>query len=159
MNILNTTYKGQTVMVTGHTGFKGSWLTAWLTQLGASVVGVAQEPPSSPSNFEVCNLSGILQKDIRLDIRDKDGLLEIINQTRPDFVFHLAAQSLVKPSYQDPLETMEVNAMGSANLLWALHQAKQDTVAIMITSDKVYDNVEWIWGYRESDRLGGQGSV
>jgi CDP-glucose 4,6-dehydratase len=152
---LNKLYNGKKVLITGHTGFKGSWLCAWLHSLGASVSGVALAPPSSPSHFDVAGLGSMIV-DYRIDIRDADAIKKIVCEIQPDFVFHLSAQALVRPSYASPLETMTINAIGSANVLDALRQLEKQVVAVMITSDKAYDNVEWVWGYREADRLGGK---
>jgi CDP-glucose 4,6-dehydratase len=149
------TFKGKIIIVTGHTGFKGSWLSLWLNQLGATVHGMSLYIPSNPSHFKVANLSSQIV-DHHLDIRDSESLSLLIQKIQPDFVFHMAAQALVRPSYEDPIETMTTNAIGSANLLNALRQLDKQVVAVMITSDKAYDNVEWVWGYRESDRLGGK---
>jgi len=148
-------FKGAKVLVTGHTGFKGSWLSLWLKQLGATVYGVSDDIPTTPSHFIAANLSKQLE-DYHLDICDADSLTTLVKRIQPDFVFHLAAQALVRPSYEKPLETMNTNAIGSANLLNALRQADNPVVVVMITSDKAYDNVEWAWGYRETDRLGGK---
>jgi CDP-glucose 4,6-dehydratase len=148
-------YSGKKVLITGHTGFKGSWLSIWLKYLGAEVVGVSLDLTSSPSNFEVCSIGSFIT-DHRIDIRDAGALQKVIKETQPDFVFHLAAQALVRPSYQNPLNTLTTNAIGTANILDALRQINKLVVAVMITSDKAYDNVEWSWGYRETDRLGGK---
>ena len=148
-------FKKSTVLVTGHTGFKGTWLSIWLKQLGAIVHGVSFDIPSNPSHFTMANLSSQIV-DHRLDIRDSESLEALIQEIQPDFVFHLAAQALVRPSYENPLETISINALGTANLLNALRSLKKSVVAIMITSDKAYDNLEWVWGYRETDRLGGK---
>lgn len=148
-------YKGKKVLVTGHTGFKGSWLSIWLSQLGATVIGVSDNVPSDPANYYVSDLPGVV-KNYAADIRDRDKLGDILHSEAPDVVFHMAAQALVRPSYEDPLSTITANAIGTANVLDALRNAKKHTVAVMITSDKVYDNVEWKWGYRENDRLGGK---
>ena len=153
--ILRNTFSGKTVLITGHTGFKGSWLSIWLTHLGANVVGISIDVPSNPSNFHVSSVDNVM-KDYRVDIRDADAVKEIIKEVEPDFVFHLAAQALVRPSYKNPLETVTTNAIGSANILDGLRVLNKKTIAIMITSDKAYDNVEWVWGYRETDRLGGK---
>ena len=142
-------------LVTGHTGFKGSWLSLWLKYLGAEVSGIALDPPSHPSHFEAVNLASQID-DHRFDIRDRETLIECVQQIQPDFIFHLAAQALVRPSYKTPLDTLETNTMGSANILEALRELKEPVVAVMITSDKAYDNVESVWGYRETDRLGGK---
>jgi len=152
---LQKEFNAKTVLITGHSGFKGSWLTAWLKQMGAKVVGIALDPPTEPSHFVAAKLAdGIV--DLRIDIRDQVALRKSIISAQPDFVFHLAAQALVRPSYENPLQTLETNAMGSAYILDALRQLDKPVVAVMITSDKAYDNMEWIWGYRETDRLGGK---
>jgi CDP-glucose 4,6-dehydratase len=148
-------YKDKVVLVTGHTGFKGSWLSIWLTHIGAKVVGVSLDLPSEPSSYEVSELGQVVD-DKRLDIRDAGALRALVHEVKPDFVFHLAAQALVRTSYEQPLDTFSTNAMGSANLLDALRTLDKPVVAVMITSDKAYDNVEWVWGYRETDRLGGK---
>ena len=147
-------FASRTVLITGHTGFKGSWLTAWLWTLGARVIGVALDPPSHPSHFEVAGLTETIE-DHRLDIREGDALKRLLSQTQPDFVFHLAAQPLVRQSYLDPVETYQTNVLGTLNLLEGLRLLKKPCTAVLITSDKCYDNVEWIWGYRETDALGG----
>ena len=148
-------FKNKVVLITGHTGFKGSWLALLLTHLGAKVVGISNEEVSNPSNFSVSKIANIV-KDIRFDIRDSVAVKRLVKEMQPDFLFHLAAQALVRPSYKDPLETMTTNAIGTANILDALKALDKKVVAVMITSDKVYDNVEWEWGYRETDRLGGK---
>ena len=107
-------YSGKTILVTGHTGFKGSWLCSWVSLLGARVIGVSDKIPTSPSNFEASNITNILE-DHRIDIRDSKALIKIIQDTQPDFVFHLAAQALVRPSYSDPLDTISVNAIANKN--------------------------------------------
>jgi CDP-glucose 4,6-dehydratase len=148
-------FKNKTVLVTGHTGFKGSWLSIWLNSLGAKVVGLSIDIPTEPSIFSSSLLGGMIE-DHRHDIRDIIGIKKLVNQVKPDFVFHLAAQALVRKSYEDPLETMSINALGSVTILEAIRQLDKKVIAIMITSDKAYDNVEWMWGYRETDRLGGK---
>jgi len=148
-------YKNKTILITGHTGFKGSWLSLWLQNLGANVYGFSLDPPSIPSNYITSNLSAIINEQIN-DISNYDYISRYIKKIEPDFVFHLAAQALVRPSYEDPLETIATNALGSANVLNALRSLSKPVVAVMVTSDKVYDNVEWVWGYRETDRLGGK---
>lgn len=155
MSAISMNYHNKRVLITGHTGFKGSWLSIWLAKLGAKVVGVSQGLPSEPTNYEVSGLAEVVD-DRRLDIRDAESLREVIQETKPDFVFHLAAQALVRTSYDNPLDTFTTNAIGSANLLDALRTLDKPVVAVMITSDKAYDNVEWVWGYRETDRLGGK---
>jgi len=148
-------YKDKTVLVTGHTGFKGSWLSAWLTSLGARVVGLSIDIPTDPSNYEVSAIDNIISNH-SVDIRDANSVRQVIKEIQPDFVFHLAAQALVRTSYESPLETITTNAIGTANVLDALRCLDKQVVAVMITSDKAYDNVEWVWGYRETDRLGGK---
>ena len=147
-------YKGKTVLVTGHTGFKGSWLSLWLKKLGAKVVGVGLDPNSLDSFFSVNNIHDFLE-DNRFDIRDLNKLKKIINSSKPDFVFHLAAQALVRKSYLDPLETWNTNLIGTLNVLESLRILKKKCACVLITSDKCYQNNEWFWGYRENDRLGG----
>ena len=147
-------YRGKTVLVTGHTGFKGAWLTAWLKQLGAKVVGIALDPLTNPSHFAAANLAdGII--DLRIDILDHTGLERAIVDAQPDFVFHLAAQALVRKSYDDPIETWQTNVLGTLHVLESLRKLHKPCVAVLITSDKCYDNVEWVWGYRETDAMGG----
>jgi len=154
-NGLGGVFVGRTVLVTGHTGFKGSWLALWLAELGAKVVGVSVDVPSDPSHFSAARLAEIVD-DRRLDIGNEESALsELIQEVQPDFVFHLAAQPLVRPSYADPVYTWRTNTMGTINLLEALRSLKKRCIAVFITSDKCYDNVEWVWGYRETDRLGG----
>ena len=148
-------FKNKIAIVTGHTGFKGSWLAMWLESLGAKVVGVALAPPSKPSHFEVAELAKSIE-DHRLDIRDGDELKLLVSRTQPDFVFHLAAQPLVLQSYLDPVGTYQTNVLGTLNLLEALRSLKKKCTSVFITSDKCYKNVEWVWGYRETDTLGGQ---
>lgn len=147
-------FNGARVLITGHTGFKGSWLGLWLSQLGAQVSGVSIGVPSEPSHFMAADLAHILQ-DHCLDIRNVGALKAHIAEFQPDFVFHLAAQALVRRSYADPVETWLTNVMGSINVLEALRGLQNPCVAVMITSDKCYENVEWPWGYRETDALGG----
>jgi CDP-glucose 4,6-dehydratase len=127
----------------------------WLVHLGAKVVGVSIDVPSAPSHFSASSIADVIE-DHRLDVRDADAIKALVEKVQPDFVFHLAAQSLVRPSYESPLETMTTNAIGTANVLDALRILNKKVVAVMITSDKAYDNVEWVWGYRETDRLGGK---
>jgi CDP-glucose 4,6-dehydratase len=149
------TYGGKTVLVTGHTGFKGSWLCQWLISMGAKVVGYALEPPGQPNHFDMIGLGQRLLADIRADVRDRSRLAGVADEFRPDFVFHLAAQTLVRTSYAEPQMTFDTNVMGTVNVLDALRAAAHSAVAIMITTDKVYDNREWVHAYREVDKLGG----
>ena len=147
-------FKNKKVLVTGHTGFKGSWLCAWLKLLGAKIIGMSNSVPTEPAHFEV--LDGIVNHDIRVDIRNKNEVVENIIKHSPDFIFHLAAQPIVFDAYSDPFETFEVNAMGTASVLEYLRNSSCECIAVFITSDKCYDNIEWTYGYRESDRLGGK---
>ncbi len=152
--IFNKKFQDKTVIVTGHTGFKGAWLVAWLKLLGARVVGIALDPPSNPSHFEAATLAdGIV--DLRIDVRDRKKISAAILDEKPDFLFHLAAQSLVRKSYDDPVETWETNLLGTINVLEALRCLDKPCSAVIVTSDKCYDNVEWVWGYRETDQIGG----
>lgn len=153
MNFENT-FKNEKVLITGHTGFKGAWLSLWLTNLGAKVTGVSVDIPTVPSHFLASELSSKVE-DIRLDVVDGARLKEVIRNLQPKFIFHLAAQALVKTSYQNPVNTWQTNTMGTINLLEALRYSDHPCRAVIITSDKSYENVEWVWGYRETDRLGG----
>jgi len=145
-------YRGKRVLVTGHTGFKGSWLALWLESLGARVYGLALMPPSNPAHWSSLKIDC---QDIRVDIRDYDKLFQSIAYIRPDIVFHLAAQPLVRRSYSSPLETWATNVMGTANLLEACRYIESVRAIVVVTSDKCYENLEWEWGYREVDRVGG----
>jgi len=147
-------FDGKKVIVTGHTGFKGSWLTCWLKQAGANVLGISLDPPSTPSHFVEADIGNGIE-DLRLDLRAASPVADIILSFKPDFVFHLAAQSIVKTAYEDPASTWSVNLFSTINLLEALRLLNKDCAVVIITSDKCYENVEWLWGYRENDRLGG----
>ena len=147
-------YKGRRVFITGHTGFKGSWLAAWLVSLGAEVAGFADCVPTTPSHFEATGLASHL-RDYRGDIRDRDAVCRALREFRPEVVFHLAAQPLVRLSYDKPALTFETNMMGTLNVLEGLRQCPSAAAAVFITSDKCYRNDEWVWGYRETDHLGG----
>lgn len=148
-------YRSKKIIITGHTGFKGAWLTSWLLQLGANVVGISIDIPTNPSLFEELQLEPKIVHYIQ-DIRDAQKIKEIFNKEKPDFVFHLAAQPIVSLSYKDPLNTFSTNVMGTASILDAICQFEQDCTVVVITSDKCYDNVEWVWGYKETDALGGK---
>lgn len=147
-------YQGKSVLITGHTGFKGSWLSVWLKALGSEVIGYSLEPSTSPSNFIACGLSDDITHIVG-DIRDLPHLLQVFKTYRPDVVFHLAAQSLVRLSYQQPKETFDINVGGTVNVIEAVRQSDSVQAAIIVTSDKCYENHEWVWGYREDDPLGG----
>jgi len=153
--MFNSIYKDKKVLITGHTGFKGSWLTVWLLKLGAKVIGISKDIPTTPSMFEELKLEEKIAHHIG-DIRDLDGLKKIIDSSRPDFIFHLAAQPIVSLSYSDPIETLSSNIMGTANILEALRVLNYPVTVIMITSDKAYDNIEQVWGYKENDKMGGK---
>lgn len=152
--MFNDIYRGRRVFVTGHTGFKGSWLCQWLLNLGAHVRGYALDPPTTPSLFQQLGLSAQMD-DLRGDIRDSKKLLSEIDSCQPEFVFHLAAQPLVRYSYQHPVETYETNVMGTIHLLESLRTLNRRCVAIIVTTDKCYENREWVYGYRENDPMGG----
>jgi len=147
-------FRGKKVLITGHTGFKGSWLSIWLAQLGADVVGVSLEYQTTPSHFDAANLNECIGSHF-FDIKEVKRLTKLIEDTQPDYIFHLAAQALVRRSYLNPLETWHTNTIGTANLLESLRGYTKKVVVIMVTSDKSYDNLEWVWGYRETDALGG----
>ncbi len=154
-NLFGGVYNGVPVLVTGHTGFKGSWLTAWLTELGADVIGYSlEEPPTLPCNYEISGLEAYIT-DIRGDVRDFAHLESVIHLYRPRIIFHLAAQPIVLHSVDQPKETIEINTLGTVNLLEAVRRAKFPCVIVCITTDKVYKNKNWVWGYRETDELGG----
>jgi CDP-glucose 4,6-dehydratase len=148
-------WKGRRVFVTGHTGFKGSWLCLWLRALGAEVTGFAFEPPTRPSLFEQAGVAqGI--KSLCGDIRDFPGVRAAIADSRPHVILHLAAQSIVRRGYEDPIETYSSNVMGTVHLLEAVRQLDRECLVVNVTSDKCYRNNEWLWGYRETDALGGR---
>ena len=147
-------WSGRKVVVTGHTGFKGSWLSLWLTVAGARVTGIALEPEGDPALFNQLALSGELESHIA-DIRDADRIRCLVAEAAPEVVFHLAAQPLVLKSYRDPLETWSTNVMGTANVLEAVRQMDAPCTVVVVTTDKVYANNEWEFGYREVDSLGG----
>lgn len=148
-------YKGKKVLVTGHSGFKGTWLTTWLLSLGADLIGISKDIPTQPAMFEILELEDKIQHH-NIDIRDYSALSKVITDEKPDFVFHLAAQAIVSTSYDEPLDTISSNVMGTTNLLESLRISNHQCTAIIITSDKAYDNVEQIWGYKENDAMGGR---
>lgn len=147
-------YKGKKVLITGHTGFKGAWLAIWLEMLGAKVVGYALDPVYQEGIFQLSGIAGYI-KDYRGDIRDLNKLLELFRQEQPDMVFHLAAQALVLESYKNPVDTFAINTLGTVNVLESIRQTPSVKAAVMITTDKCYENKEWLWGYRENDPMGG----
>lgn len=149
-------WEGKRVLLTGHTGFKGAWLSLWLRRLGAEVVGVALKPAGSPNLFDEAEIAGHISESHFHDIRDASGLGEIVQNARPEIVFHLAAQSLVLTGYEQPLETFDTNVMGTASLLEALRSCESVRTAVAVTTDKVYENNEEARPFRETDRLGGR---
>lgn len=148
-------YKDKKVLITGNTGFKGSWLTVWLLNMQAEIVGFSIDIPTQPSMFEELEIEPRL-KQYWGDVRNFEEINEVIKTEKPDFIFHLAAQAIVSTSYADPLGTIAINVMGTANILNALKDYEHHCTAILITSDKCYENVEWVWGYKETDALGGK---
>jgi len=154
-NLHLSKFTGSRVFITGDTGFKGSWLAFLLSQLGADVMGFALPPTSNRNHFELLELNKKITH-IDGDIRNASQLSEAINKFQPDFVFHLAAQALVRKSYADPVGTFSTNVMGSVSLLDAVRKCNSIRSLVFVTSDKCYENVEWIWGYRENDLLGGR---
>jgi CDP-glucose 4,6-dehydratase len=148
-------WRGRKVFVTGHTGFKGSWLTLWLDALGADVTGYSLDPPTDPSLFELGKLAGCLNS-IRGDVRDFPRLKSAMAECRPDVILHMAAQSVVRSSYDDPIETYSTNVMGTVHVFEAVRQLKLPSVVVNVTSDKCYLNREWVWGYREDEPMGGR---
>jgi CDP-glucose 4,6-dehydratase len=153
--MFNNIYKNKKVLITGHTGFKGTWLTTWLLNLGAEIIGISKDIPTTPAMFEVLELEEKIQHHL-IDIRNFDALNKIIKQEKPDFIFHLAAQAIVSTSYLEPLETISSNVLGTTHILESLRLSNHQCTAIIITSDKAYDNVEQIWGYKENDAMGGR---
>lgn len=154
IDIFNDFYRRKRVLVTGHTGFKGSWLSIWLHELGAEVIGVAKEPFFEYDNFVLSGIGNKIKTDIRADIRDGQRMKDIFAEYKPEIVFHLAAQPLVRLSYDIPVETYETNVIGTINIMEAM-RASSVKVGVMITTDKCYENKEQIWGYRESEQMGG----
>lgn len=154
MSDLEKFFKGKKVLITGHTGFKGAWLTKILMMWGAEVSAISLEPHTSPNLFEVLELQKRISHHL-VDVTDYEEIKKVFDFEKPEIVFHLAAQAIVKVSYDDPLRTYHVNTMGSANVLQAINTTKSVKSAVMITSDKAYENREWVYPYRETDRLGG----
>jgi CDP-glucose 4,6-dehydratase len=155
MGMNYTFWQNKRILITGHTGFKGSWLSLWLKKLGAEVTGYALKPPTTPSLFEICHVANGMNS-IEGDVRDLDHLIGSIKECKPEIVIHMAAQALVQTSYKNPIETYTTNTIGTANVLEAVRRTEGIRVVVCITSDKCYENREWLWGYRENDLLGGK---
>lgn len=153
-NCFGGVFKDKKVLITGHTGFKGSWLALWLQELGAHLVGYSLPPPTSPSNFEVSRVAEKMT-DLRGDIRDFNAVRNVIHTYTPSVIFHLAAQPIVLHSFEQPKETFDTNVGGSIHILEAAKSCPSVKAVVMVTSDKCYENLEWLWGYRENDPLGG----
>jgi CDP-glucose 4,6-dehydratase len=147
--------RGKSVFLTGHTGFKGSWLSLWLQRLGADVTGYALDPPTEPALFDVARVAEGM-RSIIADVRDRDRLVREVRDAAPELVIHMAAQPLVRYSYQEPVQTYETNVMGTVHLLEAVRQSPSVRAVVVVTSDKCYENREWVWGYRENEPMGGQ---
>lgn len=154
MNVDEAAWRGRRVLLTGHTGFKGSWLALWLRRMGAVVAGYALEPDTTPALYPLLHAPGELDSTLA-DIRHAAAVRETVTRFAPEVVFHLAAQPLVRRSYEQPLYTYEVNVMGTAHVLQAVRECPSVRAVVVVTTDKVYENREWAWGYRESDTLGG----
>jgi len=152
---LSSAFAGRSVFLTGHTGFKGSWLSVWLARLGARVHGYALPPCTTPSMFELAKVESLLKHHVLADVRDLAALTTAMQEAAPEIVFHLAAQPLVRLSYRDPATTWSTNVMGTVNLLEAVRACPSVKAVVVVTTDKCYENREWLWGYRESDPLGG----
>jgi CDP-glucose 4,6-dehydratase len=155
LGLSNDFWKNKTVFLTGHTGFKGSWLSLWLVSKGARVVGYALNPPTQPSLYTILNLDELVQNSYIDNITNKEKLYECMNIVKPDIVIHMAAQPLVRASYQNPVETYETNILGTAYILESIRKVDSVRVFLNVTTDKCYENKEWIWAYRENEPLGG----
>lgn len=155
IDVFNGAFRGKRVLVTGHTGFKGSWLSIWLHELGAEVIGVGLDPFSEKDNYVLSGIGKKIKADIRADIRDGQKMKDIFAEYQPEIVFHLAAQPLVRLSYEIPVETYETNVMGSIHIMEAVRVTDSVKAVVMITTDKCYENREQIWGYRENEPMGG----
>ena len=155
MEVNTNFWRGKRVFLTGHTGFKGGWLTLWLQAMGAEVYGYALNPPTEPNLFSVASVEKGMASSEIADIRDADKLCQALQDARPEIVFHLAAQPLVRHSYTHPAETYAVNVMGTVHLLEAVRATPGVKVVVNVTTDKCYENREWVWGYREDEPMGG----
>lgn len=154
--MFNNYYKGKRVLVTGHTGFKGSWMCLWLNQLGARIAGFSDRIPTEPSHFEAAKISDLLDRDTRADIADNSALEKCISEFKPEIIFHLAAEPIVRTCFEDPRLAFQTNLMGTVNVLDIGRKHDFIKSIVLITSDKCYENVEWTFGYRENDQLGGK---
>lgn len=143
------------ILLTGHTGFKGSWLSLWLQSMGAQVYGLAQMPPTSPALYDEANVESDMQKSIIGDIRNYSNVFAAVQECMPEIIIHMAAQSLVRNSYDNPIETYAINVLGTAHIFEAARQVNSVKAIVNVTSDKCYENKEWFWGYREDERIGG----
>ena len=152
--MLDNFYKNKSVLITGHTGFKGSWLALWLNELGANVTGLALKPSTDPSHFSLVSLENYITH-VEGDIRDSSIVERAFEKSKPEIVFHLAAQALVRDSYDDPKGTFDTNIGGTVNILEAVRHSPNVKAIVVVTSDKCYENREWVWGYRENDPMGG----
>lgn len=155
IDAFNGFFQNKRVLITGHTGFKGSWLSIWLHELGAQVVGIALNPSTDKDNFVLSGVGSKIVADIRQDIREKECIKDIFKEYKPEIVFHFAAQPLVRLSYEIPVETYETNVMGTINIMEAIRMIDSVKVGVMITTDKCYENKEQLWGYRENEPMGG----
>lgn len=155
MQTLQDFYRGKRVLVTGHTGFKGSWLSLWLHRMGARVIGLSLDARTQRDNYVLSDIGSRMEADLRGDVRDGERVKQVFHEYRPDIVFHLAAQPLVRLSYKMPAETFAVNVGGTVNIMEAMRGQAETRVGVMITTDKCYENREWLWPYRENDALGG----
>jgi len=153
--VRRTFWQGKRVFLTGHTGFKGGWLATWLLEMRAEVAGYALKPDTEPSYFTLCGLGELMQSDFG-DIRELDGLGRALRKAEPGIVIHLAAQPLVRRSYREPVETFATNVMGTVHVLEAVRRTPSVRAVVIVTSDKCYENREWMWGYREDEALGGR---
>lgn len=148
-------WEGKRVFLTGHTGFKGSWLCLWLSSMGAKVTGYSLEPSTQPSLYDLCQIESLIDRSIIADIREKETLQVAMLESQPEIVIHMAAQPLVRESYKNPVETYSINVMGTVNLFEAVRACESVVAVVNVTTDKCYDNKEWVWGYRENEPLGG----
>ena len=155
MKEFETAYKGKNIIVTGNTGFKGSWLSLWLNKLGANVLGISDRLVSNPSNYKTSRLDKKIDTEW-IDIADTKSVISVICKFSPDYIFHLAAQPIVYTAYENPVETYKTNSLGTINIMEAIRLLNKRVVGVIITSDKVYENLEWKWGYREYDKIGGK---